>query len=248
MMSTRSPAISLDTACTREPRMPTQAPTGSMRGSLLRTAILARTPGSRAAPRIWMRPCPTSGTSSLKSSIRNSGAARFSLGIEVERVLEPQLVLGHLELLGVVGEHLPAPEGLVVAALAVDGDAHVPLLAVFLAGRGRERGFERLEDHFLVDALLVGDGVHHHQDFLVHCAAYLSNTRFARQDASRAAGAAARAAGTRAAAAPPRPPPSPAAPPDPVPQTNDGPPGPPNDTPPRGGLSVMSYPRGRRAL
>src|SRR5205807_2205172 len=104
-------------------------------------------------------------------------AARFSLGIELERVLEPQLVLGLLELLGVVGEHLPAPEGLVVAALAVDGDAHVPLLAVFLAGRGRERGFERLEDHFLVDALLVGDGVHHHQDFLVHCAAYLSNTR-----------------------------------------------------------------------
>ncbi len=45
MMSTRSPAISFETACTREPRMPTQAPTGSTRGSLLRTAILARTPG-----------------------------------------------------------------------------------------------------------------------------------------------------------------------------------------------------------
>jgi hypothetical protein len=50
MMSTRSPASSLDTACTREPRMPTQAPTGSMRLSLLRTAILARRPGSRARP------------------------------------------------------------------------------------------------------------------------------------------------------------------------------------------------------
>ena len=73
MMSTRSPAISLDTACTREPRMPTHAPTGSMRLSLLFTAILARTPGSRAAPRIWIRPWPTSGTSSLNSSIRNSG-------------------------------------------------------------------------------------------------------------------------------------------------------------------------------
>ena len=45
MMSTRSPAISFETACTREPRIPTQAPTGSMRGSLLRTAILARAPG-----------------------------------------------------------------------------------------------------------------------------------------------------------------------------------------------------------
>ena len=49
------------TACTREPRMPTQAPTGSMRGSLLFTAILARTPGSRAAPRMLIRPWPTSG-------------------------------------------------------------------------------------------------------------------------------------------------------------------------------------------
>ena len=76
MMSTRSPAISFETACTREPRMPTHAPTGSMRGSLLRTAILARTPASRAAPRIWIRPWPTSGTSSLNSSIRNSGAVR----------------------------------------------------------------------------------------------------------------------------------------------------------------------------
>src|SRR5690242_21529766 len=33
-MSTRSPESSLDTAWTREPRMPTQAPTGSMRESL----------------------------------------------------------------------------------------------------------------------------------------------------------------------------------------------------------------------
>ena len=76
MMSTRSPAISLDTACTRDPLMPTQAPTGSMRGSRLLTAIFARAPGSRAAPRIWMSPCPTSGTSILNSSIRNSGAVR----------------------------------------------------------------------------------------------------------------------------------------------------------------------------
>ena len=278
MMSTRSPAISFETACTREPRMPTQAPTGSMRGSLLRTAILARTPGSRAAPRIWIRPWPTSGTSSLNSSIRNSGAVRvrnscgprgsertsfrnalmrscgfdllarnhvgarheafgvaaeidvdavavdalddaadqradailvgvdhlralglahllhddllgllrgdaaeghrlhrlldeaadLGLRIDLVRVLEAQLALRHLELRGVVGEHLPAAEGLVVAALAVDGDAHVPLLAVLLAGSRGQRRLERLEDHFLVDALLVGDGIDHHQDFLVH--------------------------------------------------------------------------------
>jgi hypothetical protein len=78
MMSTRSPLSSLETACTREPRMPTQAPTGSMRGSLVRTAILARRPGSRAAATISMVPSPTSGTSSLNSSISSCGAVRLT--------------------------------------------------------------------------------------------------------------------------------------------------------------------------
>ena len=77
MMSMRSPASSFETDCTREPRMPTQAPTGSMRGSLERTAILAREPGSRAAPTISTSPCPASGTSSLKSSISSSGRVRL---------------------------------------------------------------------------------------------------------------------------------------------------------------------------
>ena len=76
MMSTRSPASSFDTACTREPRMPTQAPTGSIRLSLLLTAIFARSPGSRAAPRMSISPWPTSGTSILNSSIRNWGDVR----------------------------------------------------------------------------------------------------------------------------------------------------------------------------
>ena len=48
MMSIFSPCSSLTTACTREPRMPTQAPTGSIEESLETTAILAREPGSRA--------------------------------------------------------------------------------------------------------------------------------------------------------------------------------------------------------
>src|SRR6185437_7827638 len=88
----------------------------------------------------------------------------------------PQLALGDLELLGVVGEHLPAAEGLVVAALAVDRHARVPLLAVLLAGSRGQSRLERLEDHFLVDALLVGDGVHHHQNFFVHSLRYLGAT------------------------------------------------------------------------
>ena len=56
MMSIFSPCSSATTACTREPRMPTQAPTGSMELSLEITAILARLPGSRATARISMTP------------------------------------------------------------------------------------------------------------------------------------------------------------------------------------------------
>jgi hypothetical protein len=48
MMSIFSPCSSCTTACTRLPRMPTQAPTGSIEESLEITAILARLPGSRA--------------------------------------------------------------------------------------------------------------------------------------------------------------------------------------------------------
>ena len=49
------------------------------------------------------------------------------------------------------------------------------VLAVLLArGRGQRR-LERLEDDFLVDALLVGDGIDDHQDFFVH----LSSSRHA---------------------------------------------------------------------
>jgi hypothetical protein len=48
MMSIFSPWSSPTTAWTREPRMPTQAPTGSIDESREETAILAREPGSRA--------------------------------------------------------------------------------------------------------------------------------------------------------------------------------------------------------
>ena len=56
MMSMRSPCSSCTTACTRTPRMPTQAPTGSIEESLEITAILARLPGSRATARISIMP------------------------------------------------------------------------------------------------------------------------------------------------------------------------------------------------
>ena len=95
-------------------------------------------------------------------------SARLGILAQIERVIETQLAIGILELGGIVGEHLPATEGVVVAGLAVDGDAHVPFLAMLLA-RGRcERRFQRFEDDFLVDALLVGDGIDDHQNFFVH--------------------------------------------------------------------------------
>src|SRR5208337_3790928 len=62
--------------CTREPRMPTQAPTGSTSDSREATAILARLPGSRAQPNTWTIPSEISGTSASKRAIRNCGWVR----------------------------------------------------------------------------------------------------------------------------------------------------------------------------
>ena len=77
-ISTRSPPNSLVIACTREPRIPTQAPTGSIRLSLLFTAILAREPGSRAALLISINSSPISGTSKRNNSTNISGFARVT--------------------------------------------------------------------------------------------------------------------------------------------------------------------------
>ena len=74
-----SPANSPDTACTREPRIPTQAPTASMRPSLVLTAIFAREPGSRAAARISMTSSAISGTSILNSSTSTLGVVRVRM-------------------------------------------------------------------------------------------------------------------------------------------------------------------------
>ncbi len=126
MMSTRSPAISFETACTREPRMPTHAPTGSMRGSLLRTAILARAPESRAAPRMLIRPWPTSGTSSLNSSIRNSGAVRLRNSCGPRGSERTSLQEGLDAVLGadrLARDHLVARDEALGVAAEVDEDA-----------------------------------------------------------------------------------------------------------------------------
>src|SRR6185437_8110988 len=95
-------------------------------------------------------------------------AADLGLRVELVRILHAQLPLRRLELRRVVRKHLPTAKRLVVPALAVDGHAGIPLLAVLLAGSRSQSRFERLEDYLLVDAFLVGDCIDDHQDFLVH--------------------------------------------------------------------------------
>ncbi len=56
MMSMRSPRSSRMIACTRAPRMPTHAPTGSTSRSRDETATFARSPGWRTQPRITTVP------------------------------------------------------------------------------------------------------------------------------------------------------------------------------------------------
>ena len=58
--------------------MPTHAPTGSMRATLLRTPIFARDPGSRAHPMISMSPSEISGTSRVNSRTMSSDAVRLT--------------------------------------------------------------------------------------------------------------------------------------------------------------------------
>ncbi len=68
----------------------------------------------------------------------------------------------------VVFHHFPAPEGFIVTGFAIDVDANVHIVVVALLGRGREGNLDRLEDHVLVHALLVGNCVDHQQNLFVH--------------------------------------------------------------------------------
>jgi hypothetical protein len=63
---------------------------------------------------------------------------------------------------------MPAPERLVVAALAVDRDPHVDFAAMQLLRSRGQRGLDRREHDFQVDALLTRDGVHKIKQIAVH--------------------------------------------------------------------------------
>ncbi len=75
-MSTFSPRNSSTTACTREPRCPTQAPTGSTFSCRDHTAILLRAPDSRACALISTTPSCNSGTSNSNSRRSRPGWLR----------------------------------------------------------------------------------------------------------------------------------------------------------------------------
>ncbi len=79
MMSIFSPRSSRTTACTRDPLMPTQAPTGSTAFSREVTAILVRSPGSRTTALISTIFSITSGTSNSKSLATNCGWLRVRM-------------------------------------------------------------------------------------------------------------------------------------------------------------------------
>ena len=61
---------------TREPRGPTQAPTGSTPSACETTAIFERKPGSRATPTTSTSSSAISGTSRANSFLINSGSLR----------------------------------------------------------------------------------------------------------------------------------------------------------------------------
>src|SRR5690606_13128560 len=67
-------------------------------------------------------------------------AAHLGVRIDLERVLEAQLAGRLLELGRIVREHLPAAKRLVLSGGPIDRHAHVDVLAVALARRGREGG------------------------------------------------------------------------------------------------------------
>ena len=83
------------------------------------------------------------------------------------RLEQQDLGVGHLQA-GLVGHHVPAAEGLVVAGLAVDRDADVDFAAVQLLGRRGQRRLDRAEHDVALHALLARDRIDQHQHFAVH--------------------------------------------------------------------------------
>jgi hypothetical protein len=70
--------------------------------------------------------------------------------------------------LGIVGQDFPATEGLVLAGLAVDLDAHLRVLGEPLLGGVGQSRLQGAEHHFRFHILLTRQGVSQHQHFPTH--------------------------------------------------------------------------------
>ncbi len=84
------------------------------------------------------------------------------LGFEQQDFLFGQLQAG------LVRHHVPAAEGFVVAAVAVDRDADVHVAFVQLLGGLRQGRLHRAENHVTLDVLLARDRFDQHQQFAIH--------------------------------------------------------------------------------
>ncbi len=82
------------------------------------------------------------------------------------RLGQADLLLGVLD--GVVGHHQPAAEGLELARLAIDFDAHVGLFVHLLLGGRGQRQFERREHDVLGHVLFARQRIHQQQQFSAH--------------------------------------------------------------------------------
>ncbi len=94
------------------------------------------------------------------------GIARLDLGVVLAGFRQRHLE-EFIDVL-VVGNHLPAAEGLVVAGLAVDRDAHVGLVVDALLGCRGKRQFQRTEDDVLGNVLFAGQCIDQQQQFTAH--------------------------------------------------------------------------------
>src|SRR5438270_147835 len=119
MMSIFSPCNSFTTACTREPRIPTQAPTGSTEESREITPILARDPGSRRDAAVFQR----------RQGVGDS-VADLRAGIGSAGVFQRNLVRRVLDLI----DHQHVTRQPQLALLGVDFGMNVGLAAVTGAG------------------------------------------------------------------------------------------------------------------
>ena len=60
-----------------------------------------------------------------------------------------------------VGDDLPAPEGRVIAVIAIDTHPRLDIALIAFLGRRGQRGLQGLKDNILIDAFFIGYRFHH---------------------------------------------------------------------------------------